>query len=473
MVAAWSQSRFVRSLGDWSSRDDGAMFHALAEQIRARIRTGQIPAGARLPSERALAASIGVSRSTVIAAFDELRSAGLVARRQGSGTHVTVAGMHRSARGEGRLQTFLGEGGGRVDLRSAALPGLPLVAEEIARLSPELVLGLLDSHGYLLQGLPRLREAIATYYADLGLPTDAERVLVTSGAQQALRLVASTMLEPRSVVVVENPTFRGAIETLKSIGLTIIAVPSGPRGIDLTALQATLATHRVQMVFVQSSGHNPTGSVMDAIDRRRLADLASAHDALLVEDAAVLDATFDAPLVAPVSAPGRVVTIGSASKSFWGGLRVGWLRAGPELIEHLTLAKGSEDLGTSLLTQMLAANLLPRIDEAREQRRASLSAGRDALLTATSEHLPDWEIITPRAGASAWARIPRTDAVAFTQYAARHDVLLLPGSTFSVDDDYGDHVRLAFAAPPEVVKAGITQVGRVWDAYVRDVRAPA
>jgi DNA-binding transcriptional MocR family regulator len=466
--AHWSQARLLRTLGDFSS-SNGAIFRNLAESIRIQIRAGRIPAGVRLPSERALATALGVSRSTVIAAFDELRADGLIASRQGSGTHVTRAGLHRNVRGENRFDTFTAGSsptGDQIDLRSAALPGLPFVADEMARISMDAVRDLLTSHGYVPSGLLELRTAIAGYYGDLGLPTDPEEILVTSGAQQGLRLIVSTLLEAGDVVVIEEPTFRGAIETLRSAAMKIIAVPSGRDGIDLAAVRRVLDGGRVRMIFVQASGHNPTGSVLEPAKRSALAALAAAHGVLLVEDAAVLDAAIDVALIPPISGQSdSIVTIGSASKSFWGGLRVGWLRAAPGLIAHLSAAKGSEDLGTSLIAQLLAARLLTRVNDARAERRARLRDARDALLETIESLIPSWDPVVPHAGASLWVRLPRPSATAFTQFAARQRVLLLPGPTFSASEALDDHVRLSFAAPTGVVVDGATRLATVWKRF--------
>lgn len=468
MDGQWSQSRLLRVLGPWAHAGEQPLFRSLADGLRGQITTGRIPSGVRLPSERALASALGVSRSTVVAAFDQLRSEGLIASRQGSGTRVTRAGYHRSARGENRLDSFAEQPAtapSGIDLRSGALPGLSFVADTVAALTAADLEPLVARHGYSLDGLPELRSAIARYYTDLGLGTHAEQVLVTSGAQQALRLVASTLLEPGDVVIVEDPTFRGAIETLRASGVRLVPVASGRHGIDLGELDHALDTERVRMVFVQASGHNPTGSVLDPHRRAALAARCRQAGVLVVEDAAVADAIIDGEPLAPIAGPGGVITIGSASKNFWGGLRVGWLRADRALVEHLARAKGSEDLGTSLLAQVVTARLLTRIDEARAERRAALGRSRDAILEILDRELPDWEVSAPRAGASLWVRLPSGSATTFVQYATRHGVHVLPGPTFSARDMFEDHLRIAFSAPLDTVAAGVGRLARLWHGH--------
>lgn len=470
MDRSWNRERLSRVLDDWGSAGEGALFRRLADRLRQLIHAGDIPNGVRLPSERAIASALGLSRTTVVAAMEELRADGLIVSRQGAGTFVSRAGRHSAARGDSRLHTFLDSTPirGQIDLRSAALPGLPMVADATHDLGGLDLKDLVDSHGYLPDGLLALRDAVATYYTDLGRPTARGEVLVTSGAQQALRLVTTAVLEPGAAVLVEEPTFRGAIETLRSLGARLVPVPSGPDGIDLAELRRAVRVSRPGMIFVQSGGNNPTGAVMSGQARATVAAIAAETGTLIVEDAAVADAAIDADPLPPIHGFGaRVVTIGSASKSFWGGLRVGWLRADPELIHHLTVVKGAEDLGTSVLAQVLTANLLPRVAEARQERREGLARTRAILLDVLAESLPDWTPSVPQAGASMWVRLPGAAAVAtaFAQQAERAGVSVLAGPTFSCVDGLDDHVRVAFAAKPEVIVQGVARLAAAWREF--------
>ncbi|TDD99917.1 PLP-dependent aminotransferase family protein [Jiangella asiatica] len=468
MDRSWSRERLTRVLGDWSCRDDGALFRQLAERFRQLIHAGDIPNGVRIPSERAIASALGVSRSTVVTAMDQLRDEGLIVSRQGAGTYVSRAGWHSAARGDSRLNTFLDSNPikGLIDLRSAALPGLPMVADEMSHLGSADMKNLVSSHGYLPHGLPLLREAVARYFEDFALPTEPAEVLITSGAQQALRLVSSAVLEPGATVLVEEPTFRGAIETLRSIGASLVPVASGPDGIDLAELRRLAHQTSPAMIFVQSGGNNPTGAVMSAQSRATLARIAADVDTLVVEDAAVNDAAIDDAPLPPIHGFGaRVITIGSASKSFWGGLRVGWLRGDGDLIHHLTVVKGGEDLGTSVLAQLLTASLMPKMALARQQRQESLCRSREILLELLADSLPDWEPTVPHAGASMWIRLPEGSATAFAQHAGRLGVSILAGPTFSCADRLDDHVRVAFAARPEVIVHGLGRLSRAWREF--------
>ncbi len=469
-LTSLGSSHLVRLLGDWSG--SGETLHGqLRDRLHNLMINGAISSGTRLPSERSLAVALDVSRNTVAKAFDALKGDGLLVTRQGDGTYVSVSQRHKPSLGDDRLRSFSAESiEGRdvsIDLRSAALPGLAMVADEINLLDGSRMRSLIASHGYIPAGLPELREAIAQYYSALGLPTGAERILVTSGAQQALRLVAASFVRPGDVVAVEEPSFRGALESLKSIGARLVGVPSGVDGIDVDALAATVAKTRPALLVVQSTTHNPTGSVMDAFRRSRVASIANRYDLPVIDDATLADTIIDGerrPL--PLAAGGdNIVTVGSMSKSFWGGLRVGWVRARADTVERLATMKGGEDLGTSLLAQLLAAQLLPQIEKARDERHAVLSESRRAVVSALAEELPEWQPQMPAGGASLWVKLPVARATAFVQHAERRGIKVLPGPTFSSTDQLENYLRLAFAGPLELTLRGITLLSDAWRRF--------
>lgn len=469
-LVAIGASRLARLLGDWSG-GSGPLHEQLAAQLRHLVSTGALANGTRLPSERSLGAALNLSRNTVTKALDLLRGDGLLSSRQGDGTYVTVSRRTGSpARGDDRLRSFVSADPTRlqrIDLRSAALPGLPMVAEELNLLDGQRVRELVAGHGYIPSGLPELREAIADYYRALGLPTGVENILVTSGAQQALRLAASAFVRPGAIVLIEEPSFRGAIESLKSLGARLVGIPSGGDGIDLDRLAAAVAAQSPALVVLQSTVHNPTGSVLDRFHRSRIAALAERHGVPVIDDATLADTIIDGerrpiPLAAGSD---QVLTVGSVSKSFWGGLRLGWLRARPELVDELIAIKGGQDLGTSVIAQRLAAQLLPQIEHARDERLRTLSESRRRALAAVTQALPDWVPQVPAGGGSLWLRLPDSGATAFAQRAERHGVQVLPGPTFSAHDGLDDHIRLSYAADDEVVARGIELLAGAWAEF--------
>jgi DNA-binding transcriptional MocR family regulator len=449
-LVAVGANRLLRLLGEWQ-QGETSLHEELAAQLRILVRTGALPSGSRLPSERSLGTALGVSRNTVTKALDELRADGLLSSRQGDGTYVTVSRRPNASRGGDRLRSFLSEKmPDRIDLRSAALPGLPMVADEFNSVDSSRTRELVAGHGYIPAGLIELRHAIAGYYTDLGLPTTPEHILVTSGAQQALRLAAAVFVGPGSTVLVEEPTFRGAIESLRSLGATLVSVASGADGVDVDDLARKVAALSPALIVLQSTVHNPTGSVLDSFRRSRVASISVRHNVPVLDDATLADTIIDGerrPI--PLAAGGdQIMTVGSVSKSFWGGLRVGWLRAHPDIVAELAAIKGGEDLGTSVLAQIVAAKLLGQIERARDERLTMLSERRRLALEAVAEHLPTWVPQVPLGGGSLWLRLPQPGATALVQRAERAGVRLLPGPTFSVDDRLDDFVRLSYANDP-------------------------
>ncbi|NQX25833.1 PLP-dependent aminotransferase family protein [Microbacteriaceae bacterium VKM Ac-2854] len=467
-LVAVGANRLLRLLGDWQ-RGEKSLHDELAAQLRTLIRSGALPSGSRLPSERALGAALSVSRNTVTKALDELRAEGLLASRQGDGTYVTAPRTSNPSRGGDRLRSFVTEqpASERIDLRSAALPGLPMVADEFDSIDSSRTRELVAGHGYIPAGLAELRIAVAGYYSDLGLPTTPEHILITSGAQQALRLAAAVFISPGATVLVEEPTFRGAIESLKALGARLVGVPSGADGIDVDALARQVAALKPALIVIQSTVQNPTGSVLDHFRRSRVASIATRHNVPVIDDATLADTIIDGerrPI--PLAAGGDIImTVGSVSKSFWGGLRVGWLRAHPDIVAELAAVKGGEDLGTSVLAQIVAARLLGRIERARDERLTMLTEHRRLALEAVAELLPSWSPQVPLGGGSLWLRLPEECATALAQRAEREGVRLLPGPTFSVDDRLNDFVRLSYANDPAVTRAGVEKLALTWNTF--------
>ena len=275
-------------LGRWPAAD-GPLYRLLATRIARLADTGELPAGLRLPPERDLAAALSVSRNTVAAAYQVLRDEGMAESRQGAGTRIvphrtTPAAVHRA---NGFFAGLLENSVLDADLTLAAVDCAPQVAAALA--DPAAVLGGTESvtatSGYFPLGLPALRAAIASHLTErLGLPADPAEVIVTTGGQQAMDLLIRCEVLPGQPVVVEDPTFPGALDALYRAGARVIGIPAGT-GLDPDRLEHVVRTHRPAMVYLIPTHHNPTGLVMPAGHRRRVARLAAAHpDTLFVDD---------------------------------------------------------------------------------------------------------------------------------------------------------------------------------------------
>jgi len=469
-LATIGANRLARLLGDWIT-GERALHIQLAANLRQLIATGALTSGTRLPSERSLGVALGVSRNTVTKSFDVLRGEGVLSSRQGDGTYVSTARTSHSARADDRLRSFTeGEDVDFVDLRSAALPGLAMVADHFDLLDSSRARELVASHGYLPSGLDELRDAVASYYSSLGLPTTRAHILITSGAQQALRLAASSVTDAGATVVIEEPSFRGAIESLRSLGVRLVSVPSGREGVDVDQLASIVAHERPAAIVLQSTVHNPTGSVLDVFRRSRIAAIANRYSTPIIDDATLADTIIDGDRRPVPLALGSdfVMTVGSMSKSFWGGLRVGWLRGQPDAIAELAAVKGGQDLGTSLIAQLLASHLLPQIERARDERFRTLTESRRLVLAALAEHLPSWTPEIPVGGGSLWVRLPSAVATSFAHRAERFGVRVLPGSTFSIHDRLDDYVRISYAGAPAHTLRGVELLAECWHSHYAD-----
>jgi DNA-binding transcriptional MocR family regulator len=466
----YSAKELAAIIGRWSA-GHGPLYHRLAVALRRLIEQGQLRPEALLPPERTLAKALAVSRNTVAAAYELLRGEGLIDRRQGSGT--TVAPRPYSPSGDYKANAMflnLLEGSAAtIDLTAAVNDAAPLVGELLAE--PAIWLGdALAGSGYQPAGLPALREALAAHLSARGLPTSASQVLVTTGAQQALSLLARVLLRPNDLVVTEEFTFPGALDAIEAAGATVATVPMTELGADLDVLERLLRLQRPRLVYLQPSFHNPVGTLMPPAARQRLADLAAAHNVPVVDDAVLGDLGHGSPAPPPVSfyrpdAP--VVLVGSLSKLFWGGLRIGWLRASTPMVAFLSRAKAVEDLGSGALSQVLAVRLLERFDEATRWRNQQLRQRLDRVEAAIHAAGTGWQWRRPLGGQNLWVRLPGGDAAAFAQLAIRHGVSVIPGPLVSPNGGGPDRFRLPFVAAPEELETAVGLLAGAWRAYGR------
>src|SRR5688572_14462516 len=240
-------ARITTALGDWSS-GPAPLQRKLADALRAAIARGDLAPGSRLPAERALAQALAVSRSTVVAALDGLREEGLVVSRRGSGTRVAVDARRRlpaadpsaAVRRNVVAEAFVEGSTGGIELLGAHVEAPPSLGPELFAEAMEDLRPWLAGSGYLPLGLPPLRDAIAAHLTAQGVPTAAEQVLVTNGAQQGLALAAALFVRPGDAVLLESPTYLTAIDLLRGAGGQLHAVRAGSDGVDLVALRSAI-----------------------------------------------------------------------------------------------------------------------------------------------------------------------------------------------------------------------------------------
>jgi DNA-binding transcriptional MocR family regulator len=244
--------------------------------------------------------------------------------------------------------------------------------------------------------------------------------------------------------------------------------------VDTEALVQTVQRDNPSVVLVSPTYHNPTGSLLGADGRARIAALAGAGPAVVVELYTASDLTLDDyPVPAPVAAIGganSTVVVGSLSPLVWSGLRIGWIRAPEHLIASLGQAKAIADLGTSLLPQLVAARLMERVPELRAHRNHELAARCDQAIALLRERMPDFEVARPPGGACLWVGMPTGDAGEFAHVAVRDGVAVLPGQLCSARDGHHDRFRLSFACDPTALVVGVDRLAFAWEDYRRHVR---
>lgn len=450
----------------------GPRFRRLARSVAAAVDRGALARGTRLPAERRLAAALGVSRGTVVAAYDDLVADGVVERRRGSGTYVLgpdTLGLPPGREGSVLVHRLVDRSSGPtgpgptpvVDLSLSVLgdaDGLPEVALSTADLRT-----MAPDTGYSPWGLPGLRAEIARHVTGWGLPTRAEQVVVTTGAQQALSAAATCWVRPGDTVAVDDPTYPGAIAALTQAGARLVPMAVDDGGVRPDEVERALA-QRPALVYLQSGPHSPTGQVLADQRRRVIADLVVRARVPLVEDTALADLAWGAspPPVAAWCGGAAVAVIGSLSKVYWGGLRVGFVRAPEPVALRFARVKATHDLGSSAVSQLLAQQLLQAPGDFAARRRDDLRSRCEVLADALRRHLPGWEWTPPAGGMSLWARLPGADAATFAQVALRHGVAVATQSPLSCSCRHPDRVRLSFSPHPEALTEGVLRLAAAW-----------
>lgn len=454
MSGSLNPTALARLLGSWQS---GALpaYRELADVVRLLVMDGRIPLDVALPSERSLAQTLGLSRTTVTAAYAGLREQGFLTAGQGSRGRTCIP--HRSSPA---TMPGLAAPEGLLDLAYASLPATgEVVHRAFADALTELP-ALLPGFGYDAVGIPALRQAIADKYTADGVPTTARQILVTSGAQHALNIVLKTFAGKQDKVLVEHPSYPNALDAIRAAGCRPLPVALPAAGTtpdwDIDAMVSVMNQQRPAMAYLVPDFHNPTGRIMSGLQRRRLTRAADATGTVLVVDETLRGLNLDGVNVLPMAAfSPAVVSIGSLSKSHWAGLRTGWIRADEELINRLVITRTTMDLGGPVVEQLAAARLVSAYAEPLDSRLAELRHNRDALMGLLAEHLPGWEVERPRGGLTVWCRLPSPCSSALTVLAPDFGVRLAAGPRFGVGGAFEHYMRVPYTLPPAQLEVAV------------------
>ncbi|WP_067498206.1 PLP-dependent aminotransferase family protein [Actinoplanes sp. TFC3] len=465
MTTSVRGGQLARLLGQWHSlpgRHRSPGYAALAGAIRGLLSDGRLPLGVRLPAERELAESLSVSRTTVSAAYRGLRESGHLTSRRGAGSWTTLPNGHRVA--TSGLWTP-DEDLDMIDLGVAA-SAAPVELVPAARAAADDLPRFLGTAGYRPAGLSELRDTVAANYTARGVPTSAEQILITSGTQQALDLVLRLSVPAGAPVLVELPTYPNALAALAARRARISTHGlDAATGWDAELLLGALRQTRPRLAYLIPEFQNPTGHLMPADLRQRLVAAAHATGTELVADESFVDLPLDGtempPPVAVFDRHSRVVSIGGMSKAYWGGIRIGWVRASAPLVQRLAALRVGVDMGSPVLEQLVAVRLLRDAETIVAARRAQLEARRDALAAALREHLPEWRFFLPSGGTMLWAELDGPISSALARAAEDVGVRLAPGPRFGLDGTLERFIRLPYALPADELVEAIKRIASV------------
>jgi DNA-binding transcriptional MocR family regulator len=460
MATTLSARGLATLLAGWQGASGAPAYALLADRIRLLVLDGRVALGTRLPAERELAAQLGLSRTTVSAAYSALRDSGYLTSLRGSGSvaRMPLAGPTVPDAQQAEL----------IDFSKATLPSSRWVARAAETAATQLPAYLGDS-GFDPVGIRVLREGLAQRYTDRGLPTEAEQIMITVGAQHAIALIARTLLSRGDRALIENPSYPHGMEALRGAGARLVPVSvTTETGWDEDSIEQAIQRSSPSLGYLMPDNHNPTGRTMPAEQRERVLALAERHGTSLIADETMGELWFgDDPEQLPFAAMGRAITIGSVGKTVWGGLRLGWIRADRSVVQRLVRARSAGDLGTPILEQLLVTALLPDYDRILQERRAYLKAGRDLLVRELRARFPDWDVPMAQGGLTLWVNLGVPASSQLTLAARNEGLTLAAGPRFGLDGAFERYLRIPFSYPEHETLRAVDALERAWQTVLR------
>ncbi len=459
------------------------MYEQIAAQIAAQIRSQALAPGMKLPPERLLAERCGVSRTTAINAYRRLEELGLVRTRVGSGTYVAEGGAEAAAQPmpwhqllvpawqspvAGIIRDLVAMGDSAGISMATGMPDPRLYPwGAFQELLAQGGLAMADLGHIATEGYGPLREALAARHAAAGVPAGPENVAVVAGAQQGLYLLAKVLLNPGDYVVVETPTYMGALQIFQAAGARLLTLPApGPLQLDL--LEDYLVRYRPKLMYVLPTYQNPSGRVIPQGERQALLALAARHRLAVIEDDPYGDLYYDREPPPPLKAldqHGGVIYMRTFSKTVFPGLRAGWLVAPEAVIQRVAMEKQYVDLHSNNLAQWLlykfvvSGGLDGHLAAVRREYRLRRDAMGQALRRFAGGRL---SYAVPGGGFYFWCRLtgPVTTRSLLPE-AGRQGVSFVPGDAFYPGAEGEREFRLCFATNDATeIPEGIKRLAR-------------
>jgi 2-aminoadipate transaminase len=485
------------------------LYAQIVDYVRQLIETDVLKPGVKLPATRELAVDLGVDRATIIAAYDELVAQGLTTAHVGQGTFVAAHAPRAEPRWKDstNAESPAGEinwrqcfsrvarisadwrppdvsayrangetisfAGGMPDSSLFPIAAFRQVMNEVLRTEGEALLQYNAANGY-----PPLRRFLADYLVRKGIVVTDADILIVNGSQQGLDLVARTLLDPGDRVVVEGPSYPGALQIFRAYQAEVLTVPMGDDGIRRDLLEGLLHRFAPKSIYVMPTFQNPTGATVSLEGRRELLAMAAKAQVPIIEDDFHNELRYDGAPVLPLRGldrKGLVIAVGTFSKILFPGLRVGWIIAPPEVMERLIVAKRVSDFHTSALIQAAIYHFCRRrlLDRHMERMRVEYRRRRDTLLEALSRYCPpDVTWTHPQGGFSLFLTLPPgLDTSSLLPEAASAGILYTPGTLFYADGGGRNQLRLSFSeVPAKQIAEGVKRLSSVIAAALRSGR---
>ena len=485
------------------------LYRQLVNALREDIVSGALAANYKLPPERELAERLGVNRATVLQAYQQLKSEGLIASHVGRGTFVCASDDRQG--GAPPWQILFSDYSNRFTYHDIAAADQAQQAPDAIDFAtgsqnpadiPDNLLRSVSIRAFEsadfhstqespIEGFPQLRELLADHMTRRGVRCDADNVMVLSGAEQGLDLCVRAFVNPGDCVLVEQSTFFPALQAFRSADARVIGVPIDEHGMRTDLLDGYCKRFHPKLIFTIPTFQNPSGATMPLRRRRELVETAMRYQCLVIEDdpygelcysgrtdgigsignagnagitsipgnASGADKASGAPSQRPreltplkgMENAGYVIYLSTFSKTVTPGLRTGWLVADSHVIARIAALRRMIDQHTSSSSQLICMELLSsgRIGRHIGRLREIYGHRRDLMLDALRRYAPDgmrWN--TPLGGYYLWARLPDGLRAARLLDDARHaGVTFMPGDMFAVDEDDSSHIRLNFVRP--------------------------
>lgn len=491
--------RTVKIPLDRRSRKSGGAISAepvylqIRDRISRLIQAGLLQPGDRLPSIRKLAEEAQVNKLTVIEAYGVLEADGLIYARLGAGYFVSQPPSTQSVACNfaPKQDVIIPETGemSYFDICNAAAQAYhqgdminfalgfphPGCLDDLQRVARRAMKGVADTlfRYDFPQGQLVLRKQIAQLLIQNGLEVSPENLIVTNGSMQGLSLVMRYYLQPGDWVVVETPSYHGALAVLQELGAKVIGIPMSPDGMNLTLLEQYLHSHRPKLIYTISTLHNPTGITTSQTHRQQLLKLAKQYGCAILEDNAYEGLNFEAvpPPIKAFDDEDRVIYLGTFSKTLMPGLRVGYMVVTGAHYRSLLQSKLLSDFHVSTVSQAIVSEYLASGHYRRylNQLRSSNLSSRDAMLKAIEQHFPaeaTWTV--PDGGLFLWVTFPDNLPIqAICHEAASEKILVVPGATFFPNQQGYPTLRLNFSQPIDNISRGIAVLGKLFKEHLR------